>query len=236
MTLRLHWSPDSANLVVRIALEVLGLKYKPVRVNRAGAEHKSPEYLAKNPQGLIPVLEDGDLVLFETGAILWHLAERGGRLGSDGPNHADPGARAAALKWMFFLSNTLHADLRCAFYSHRWVPPNGIPDFRDGLRARIRGHCDLLEGQLAAGGLIGDTISLPDIYLCVCLRWAQIYPPGEVMLANLTPWPRVQMLATRIEGLPAARTAFGAEFIPIDQALTKPRPPALSREEVTGTI
>ena len=59
MVLRLHWSPDSANLVVRIALEEYGLLYEGIRLDRSKSAHKAPAYLAMNPQGLIPVLEDG---------------------------------------------------------------------------------------------------------------------------------------------------------------------------------
>ena len=58
MSLRLHWSPDSANLVVRITLEALDLPFEGVRINRGKGEHKRPGYLALNPQGLIPVLQD----------------------------------------------------------------------------------------------------------------------------------------------------------------------------------
>ena len=61
------------------------------------ARNQSGEYLEKNPQGLIPVLEDGETVLFETGAILWHLAEKTGRLGPNGPDVTDPKARAVAV-------------------------------------------------------------------------------------------------------------------------------------------
>ena len=44
MTLRLHWSPDSANIVIRIALEEMGLGFEPVRVDRAAGEHRQPAY------------------------------------------------------------------------------------------------------------------------------------------------------------------------------------------------
>lgn len=235
MTLKLYWSPDSANLVVRIALELFGMPFEAVRLNRGAGDHKSADYLARNPQGLVPVLEDGEITLFETGAILWHVMERAGRLGPEGPAMEDTVARAAAMKWMYYLSNTVHADLRCAFYSHRYVPEEMVPVFREGLRDRMRQHCDLIQTQIAQGGLIGDTITIPDVYLAICLRWAQIYP-APAMLAGLAPWPRIAELAQRIEGLDGALKAFEAEFIPPHGALTAPRAPDLPSREVTGAV
>lgn len=235
--MRLYWSPDSANLVIRIALEMLDQPFEAERVDRGAGEHKRADYLARNPQGLLPVLEDGPLTLFETGAILWHVIERAGRFGPDGPDAEDPKARTEALKWMFWISNTLHADLRCAFYSHRYVPQDKIPIFRNGLRNRIAQHCDLMAAQLGKGGLLDAQPSIPDVYLCVCLRWAQIYPSTEhPMLGDLSAWPTIHALASRIEALPAACKAFEAEAINPACALTASRPPLLSSEEVTGRI
>ena len=58
-----------------ILLCELGEYFELVLVDRAGNAHKSPAYLRLNPNGLIPVLEDGDLVLYETAAIVLHLAD-----------------------------------------------------------------------------------------------------------------------------------------------------------------
>lgn len=236
MTLRLHWSPDSANLVVRIALMALNLPFETVRVYREKSEHKAPDYLSLNPQGLLPVIEDGGIVLFETGAILWHLAERAGRVGPDGPSMDEPAARAAALKWLFYISNTVHADLRAAFYADRYVDDEAaLPSLRRGLRARLRGHCDMIERLLTTdAGLCGAAVSLPDIYLAVCLRWAQLYPSKAPVLAALSDWPRVCALCARVEAQPGARRAFEAEMIPAERAITAPRRPILSPEEVLG--
>lgn len=237
MTLCLYWSPDSANLAIRIALGVLDLPYEARRVHRGDAEHKQDAFLKLNPQGLLPVLTDGDLVLFETGAILWHVAERAGRLGASGPEIADPVARASALKWLFYLSNTLHADLRLAFYTHRYVgDPAVIPVVLDGLSERVAGHCNLIEAELTTGGLLGPNITIPDIYLTVCLRWAQIYPSRGRLLADLSPWPHLLRLAKRIEETSAAQASFEAESVDPVGALTASRPPLLSSEEITGTI
>ncbi|MEL7471475.1 MAG: glutathione S-transferase family protein [Pseudomonadota bacterium] len=236
MTMRLHWSPDSANLVVRIALEVLDLDFEGIRVNRGVGDHKRAEFLAMNPQGLLPVLEDGDLVLFETAAILWHVIERAGRFGPEGPGADDPAARAAALRWMFYLSNTVHADLRVAFYTNRYVSEGRVAELRDAVRARLQSHLDLLEAEVGQGGLLGGAITVPDIYLCVCMRWMQIYPPGAEMADGLSNWPKLRDLAGRIETLPGARRAFEAESITPEGALTASDLPTLSRAEVTGEI
>jgi len=232
--LRLHWSPDSANLVIRIALEELGLPFVAVRVDRVRRQQKSAEYLRMNPQGLIPVLEDGDLVLFETGAILVHLADRTGRLGGDGPGCDVPRARAAFLKWVFWISNTLHADLRGAFYAERYGEAAAVPAIRRGFIARIGEHLALIERILApTGWLAADRPTLADVYLAACLRWAQLYPLTDgPALGSITP-PRTRALLTSLERRPAVARAIAAEHIP-PPAFTAPCRPALPDTEITG--
>src|SRR5882757_3246700 len=73
--LQLHYHPSNASMVPHLLLEELGTPYELVLVDRAHAAHKSAAYLALNPNGLIPVMVDGDLVLYETAAICLHLAD-----------------------------------------------------------------------------------------------------------------------------------------------------------------
>jgi glutathione S-transferase len=235
MTLRLHWSPDSANIVIRIALEEMGLAFAGVRIDRAAGEHKQPAYLALNPQGLLPVLEDGDLVLFETGAILVHLADSTGRLGPQGPAAAEPRARAAFLKWLFYISNTVHADLRAAFYTPRYVSDTAaVPALRAGLAARFRAHMALLEGVIEASGwLVAGGPTLADFYLAACLRWAQLYPAGAGLIAGHEIPPRLAAALREIEARPAVRKAFADEFIGA-RPLTAPALPDIPAGEVTA--
>jgi glutathione S-transferase len=224
VALRLHWSPDSANLVVRIALEELGLAYEAIRVDRAAGEHRSPGYLGLNPQGLIPVLEDGDLVLFETGAILLHLADRTGRLGPDGPPADDPSSRAAFLRWLFWVSNTLHADLRVAFYTARYVGEATIPELRAGLSRRIASHVALVDGAMQSGNWpAGPAPLLTDIYLATCLRWARIYPTGAPAMPD-APGGRVGRLLAAMGERPAIARALAAEGIASPDFLAPVRP------------
>lgn len=234
MTLRLHWSPDSANLVIRIALEMLDLPFEGVRVDRSRSEHHGAAYRRLNPQGLLPVLEDGDLVLFETGAILWHLAETTGKLGPDGPGFEDAAARAASLKWLFYLSNTVHADLRLAFYAGRYLDDQGIPALRQGVARRMTGHLDLLQQELSARS-DDARVLITDIYAVMLCRWAQIYPAtGPMLQGGLAPWPGIEAMARRIEADPRAIRAFQAEHIPTKAPLTAPQPPDLPAESITG--
>ena len=118
---RLHYAPDNASLIVRLALEEMRLPYQAVLVDRRVAAQKSADYLALNPHGRIPVLDTPDGAIFETGAILLWLADRHRTQACammPPPDHPD---RGHALKWLFFLSNTLHAELRMLFYPALYV-------------------------------------------------------------------------------------------------------------------
>ena len=84
---RLHYAPDNASLIVRLALEELGRPYETVLVDRRAKAQRSPAYLALNPAGRIPTLETPDGPISETGAILLWLADRHGALA---PAAGDP--------------------------------------------------------------------------------------------------------------------------------------------------
>ena len=72
--LQLHYYPSNASMAPHLLLEELGVPYELKLVDRTREAHKSAEYLRLNPNGLIPVLVDGELVLYETAAICLHLS------------------------------------------------------------------------------------------------------------------------------------------------------------------
>ena len=109
--LRLHYAPDNASLIVRLALEELGLPYVTHLVDRQARAQQAPRYLRLNPNGTIPVLETPHGAMFETAAILLWLSDTTGKLA---PKPQDP-LRGPFLKWLFWCSNTLHTDLRSYF-------------------------------------------------------------------------------------------------------------------------
>ena len=203
--LRLHYAPDNASLCVRLALEELGLVYDTALVDRRARAQKSDAYLALNPNGLIPVLETPHGPIFETGAILMWLADRYGGLI---PAVDDP-ARAHAVQWMFWLSNTLHTTQRMLFYPDQFTDGD-ITDLRAPTRARLTGKLDLLEAAPTADWLDTPGPSAHGCYLGPLLRWCAIYGDGGDWF-DLARWPRLMAFAKRAEERPAARRAALAE-------------------------
>jgi len=223
---RLHGSPDSANLVVRMVLEELGQAYDYVPVDRLTSQQKSAGYRSLNPQGLIPVLEvpGQDAPLFETGAILVFLADQHRQLAPE----AGSASRGRYLKWLFFLSNTLHSDLRISFKLKRYLPDETRHKlFAETLIDRIAAGFELLEAELAATGgpyLLGPEPTSGDVYLAACTRWAQIY--GNKGKWDLSGTPHLRELCAKLEERPALRRACEKEQIE-GLPFTNPRPVTL---------
>ena len=107
----LHYYPDTASLAVRMVLAELGVQHRCELIDREAGVLSSPAYRKMQPLGLIPAMETPDGTMFETAAILLYLADRHPGLA---PAVGSPD-RGDFLKWLFFLSNTAHADLRTIF-------------------------------------------------------------------------------------------------------------------------
>lgn len=208
---RLHYAPDNASLIIRLALEELRLPYEAVPVDRRRAAQKAAPYLALNPHGRIPVLETPDGAIFETGAILLWLADRHAGL-MPAPDHPD---RGNALKWLFFLSNTLHAELRMLFYPEIYIGPDPAHHaaLRAGLRASLAAHLVQLDTVAGAGHrwLNGHDPSVLDFYLVACLRWIALYPRDTAGWWDRDSAPHLAALCARIEARPAAARCAVAE-------------------------
>lgn len=194
--LRLHYAPDNASLCVRMAMEELGLTYATALVDRRGAGQRSEAYLALNPMGLIPVLETEDGPMFETGAILLWLAERQGKMM---PDPTDP-ARALALQWLVWLSNTLHPTLRMLFYPEHY----GASDQTNArTRERLVELLEILEHSASTPWLDSNEPSIHACYLGPMLRWCALYG-GDTSWFDLSDFRRLHTFAKRLENRAAA--------------------------------
>lgn len=194
--LRLHYAPDNASLIVRLALEELGVAYKTVLVDRLQAAHDTEAYRAINPAGKIPALETPNGPIFETAAILLWLADAYKGL-APAPDTPD---RAAFLSWLFYLSNTMHANLRMTFYPEQYIaePHHAL---REGTRKNLKISLNLLDdlAQQDRSWFNADITSLLDLYVCAMLRWMALYPKGNTAWFSLSDWPNLAALTAKLD-------------------------------------
>jgi glutathione S-transferase len=197
-------SPDRGkglgrDMRVRWALEEVGQPYD-VRLLSFKAM-KEPEHLALHPFGQIPTYEEGDLALFESGAIVFHIAERHAGLLPE-----DANARARAITWMFAALNTVEApilDLVVAKFVEGKEPwyEQRLPLVVERIRHRLGelsdrlGDADWLDGEFSAGDLLMVTVLLR-------LKVAGI----------LEEYPTLSAYVARGEARPAYKRAFDAQL------------------------
>jgi glutathione S-transferase len=204
---QLYYYPGNANLAPHMVLEEIGAPYELVLVDRNKNAHKSAEYLKLNPTGRIPVLVDGDLVLFEAAAICLHLADRH-------PEAALAPAlgsveRAECYKWLMYLTNTLQAELITYYYPERLSDdPAAAAQVKAHAENRMGGMLDIVEAALAAHGgpyLLGERYSVVDPYLFMLSRWTRYLANPARSRRHLGRY--LENMVTR----PAVQRAFAGE-------------------------
>ena len=197
-------SPDrgqgqARDMRVRWALEEVDQPYD-VRL-LSFAEMKQPAHLAIHPFGQIPTYEEGDIALFESGAILLHIAGR-----HTGLLPVEANARARAIMWMFAALNSVEPpilDLTIAKFVEGDEPWAGerLPLVMDRIRVRLRqlsarlGDAEWLEGAFSAGDLMMVSVLLR-------LRSSGI----------LDEFPKLAAYVARGEARPAYKRAFDAQL------------------------
>jgi glutathione S-transferase len=184
---------------VRWALEEVGQPYE-VRLVSLQAKTE-PAHLRLHPFGLIPTYEEGDLALFETGAIILHIAEHHESLFSD-----DVGARARAITWMFAALNTVEPPIlelvtaKILEGDRPWAEER-LPLVKDRIRDRLvqlsarLGDADWLDGPFSAGDLMMVSVLL------------RLRPSGL-----LDEFPELAAYVARGEARPAYERAFAAQW------------------------
>ena len=203
-------SPDRGrglgrDMPVRWALEEVGQPYDVRLVSFP--ELKAPAHRALNPFGQIPTYEEGGLVLFESGAIVFHLAQRHAGLLPD-----DPAARARAVAWMFAALSTVEPGimelsmLKIIDRDKPWYEAR-LPVVEAGVRQRLGelsrrlGGADWLDGPFSAG----------DLLMANVLR--RLKASGL-----LDEFPNVAAYVARGEARPAFQRAFAAQLAVFNQA------------------
>ena len=197
-----------------ILLEELGLPFEKVLVDTALGAHRSEAYRQLNPNGLVPTLVDGGLVLYESAAICLHLCDTHPAAGlAPAPGSVE---RAHFYKWLVWLTNTLQANLIVYFYPERWLDEGngaGVAELKAHAEARVGTMLDQLDAELgrlqaiyAAPWLLGASFSAVDIYALMLCRWTRNFSSKPARSrGHLGPYLQ------RVLARPAVARAFAAE-------------------------
>lgn len=204
-----RWVPEMArgfvkDMRVRWALEEIGLPYRVRRVSGAGGE-KSPEHLADQPFGQVPVLREPGLSLFESGAILVHLGGKDERL-----LPLDPAARARAISWVFAALNSVEPITQALMLTRRtsegqpWqaeaiAAMRPFAEQRIARLAAVLGQSEWLEGRFTIGDL-----AMADVLRAV--------PDAELLAGH----PNLAAYVDRATARPAFQAAMAAQLADFD--------------------
>lgn len=176
---------------VRWAAEEAGMPY---RVETVPGQPKTDAHRAMQPFEQVPILKDGDICLFESGAILWYLGEK-----SEGLMPRDPAGRAATVQWLMSALNSVEP------FTMAWLIAKVFD--RDEVQAqvaagRMNPRLAKLEAVLAARPfLVGDRLTVADILMADTLRVVQ--PKG-----GLAPFPALSAYLARLTERPAFQKAL----------------------------
>jgi glutathione S-transferase len=207
--IHLHYFPGNASMTPHLLLREMAVPFELKLVDRANNAHKSPEYLKLNPNGLIPVLVDGDLVLYETAAIVLHLLDTHPEAGLAPP--VGTPERAIFYKWLIWLAASLQSQMPIYFYTDRYVAAGnsaGAAEVKAATEARIAALIDQLDAQLASHGgpwLLGQRYSALDPYAFMLCRWTR----GATRPARAL--PHIGPFLERMLARPAVQKVFEAE-------------------------
>jgi glutathione S-transferase len=187
--LKIWGRKNSSN--VRKALWVaqeLGLEFESINAGGAFGLNDQPEYLAKNPNGVVPMIEDGDFVLWESNAIVRYLAAQYGAGGALYPG--DPKARAQADKWMDWTTSTFAGPFRTVFWGVLRTPA-GQQDWSqiNAAKATVEHLLAIVDKTLATQPyLSGDELGMGDIPLgSFIYAWLEM-PIERSELPHLKAW------------------------------------------------
>ena len=187
------FSPSGNCHKVKLLLQQLGHEYQWIETDSARGATRTPEYLAKNSNGKVPLIETDDgRVLVESNAILCWLAEGTKFL------PADPWAKAQALSWMFFEQYSHEPYIAVARFICGWTPADSTRR-ADLPKLRERGHSALvvMEKHLSSNAwFTGDEYGIADIAL---YAYTCVAPHGGIALDA---YPALRAWLARVEATP----------------------------------
>ncbi len=194
MTIKLHCFGESGNSYkAALALELSGLEWEPVFVDFFNGATRTEEFRKLNPMGEAPVMEDGDIVLSQSGVIQDYVSSKSGKLGG-----RSAAARREILRWQFWDNHKLSSPAGMTRFLMNFLPEEKRPqEVIAFTQARLKSAYRVLDDALAGRSfLIGDVLTIADLSCC-----GYLYYP-EPFGFDRAEWPNIDAWLTRISETP----------------------------------
>lgn len=168
---KLYWAPGTAAMAPQAVLEEIGASYEPIRLNLDTREHEQADYKRLNPNGRIPTLMDGDFVIFETAAICQYLSDKHNMLSPP----LGTRARGRHMQWLTYMTNTVQVGFIDWFHPD-WTFADSTQQsaLKAAAEQKLYRTFDVLNDGIGGHAfVIGDHLTLCDIYLTMMARWSR---------------------------------------------------------------
>ena len=201
----LYYSPGAASFAVHWLLIELGVPFEARRLDLDAQEHKRPEYLKLNPNGLVPTLLIDGKPVYESAALVALLAERHPEAKlSPAVGTAE---RTTYLQWMFHLSNTLQPAFRTWFYPESAAGAANIDAAKAEVCPRIEEAWERIASHLSSAGplMCGERLSAVDFFATMLMRWSRNMPRPA------TSWAEIAAYVAKMKSRPSFRELYARE-------------------------
>jgi glutathione S-transferase len=203
--IKLYHASLTRSVRVLWLLEELGLPHEVVKLDFMGGDLQKPDYLARNPMGKVPTLDDGEVRIFESGAIIEYLLETYDKDGRLAPKPGSP-KRPQFLQWLHWAESTAMPSVS-EFFQNSMLKPEAdrIPQVVVEATQKIAKWLGVLDKQLAGKPyVLGDDFSAADVALAYTVNGARFSGQLDDRFKNVQAW------LARANERPAAKKAQAA--------------------------
>ncbi len=200
MTIKLYCFGESGNAYkAALTLELSDLEWEPVFVDFFNGAGRSPAFLDLNPMGEVPVMQDGDITLSQSGVIQDYVSSKSGKLG--GRSAAE---RREIMRWQFWDNHKMSSPAGMTRFLVNFLPEDKRPkEVIAFTQARLQKAYKILDDALAGHSwLVGDNLTIADISCCGYL----FYP--EPFGFERSDWPNIDGWLTRISEVPGWKAPY----------------------------